>query len=93
MEGQIDYLIEGLPLISAHQGDVVYVPKGRYHRATAGGQGMADPARHQRIPERFAQLIGPRSRTAPPPTELGAPKSIPVILVQGDADTLVHQMN
>ena len=41
MEGQIDYLIEGLPLINAHQGDVVYVPKGRYHRATAGGQGMA----------------------------------------------------
>jgi mannose-6-phosphate isomerase-like protein (cupin superfamily) len=41
MEGQIDYLIEGLPLINAHQGDVVYVPKGRYHRATFGGQGMA----------------------------------------------------
>jgi len=41
MEGQVDYLIEGLPLISAHQGDVVYVPKGRYHRATPGGQGMA----------------------------------------------------
>jgi mannose-6-phosphate isomerase-like protein (cupin superfamily) len=42
MEGQIDYLIEGLPaLVSAHQGDVVYVPKGRYHRATAGGTGMS----------------------------------------------------
>jgi mannose-6-phosphate isomerase-like protein (cupin superfamily) len=41
MEGQVDYLIEGLPLINAHQGDVVYVPKGRYHRATPGGQGMA----------------------------------------------------
>jgi len=41
MEGQIDYLIEGMPLISATQGDVVYVPKGRYHRATAGGTGMA----------------------------------------------------
>jgi mannose-6-phosphate isomerase-like protein (cupin superfamily) len=41
MEGQIDYLIEGMPLISAHQGDVVYVPKGRYHRASAGGQGQA----------------------------------------------------
>jgi len=41
MEGQIDYLIEGLPFFSAQQGDVVYVPKGRYHRASFGGQGMA----------------------------------------------------
>jgi mannose-6-phosphate isomerase-like protein (cupin superfamily) len=41
MEGQIDYLIEGLPFFSAHQGDVVYVPRGRYHRATYGGEGMA----------------------------------------------------
>jgi len=41
LEGQIDYLIEGLPFFSAHQGDVVYVPKGRYHRATYGGEGMA----------------------------------------------------
>jgi mannose-6-phosphate isomerase-like protein (cupin superfamily) len=41
LEGQIDYLIEGMPLLSAHQGDVVYVPKGRYHRATFGGQGMS----------------------------------------------------
>ena len=41
LEGQIDYLIEGLPFFSAQQGDVVYVPKGRYHRASFGGQGMA----------------------------------------------------
>ncbi len=41
LEGQIDYLIEGVPFFSAHQGDVVYVPKGRYHRATYGGDGMA----------------------------------------------------
>jgi mannose-6-phosphate isomerase-like protein (cupin superfamily) len=41
MEGQIDYLIEGLPFFSAQQGDIVYVPKGRYHRASFGGQGMA----------------------------------------------------
>jgi mannose-6-phosphate isomerase-like protein (cupin superfamily) len=41
LEGQIDYLIEGLPLFSAQQGDVVYVPKARYHRASFGGQGMA----------------------------------------------------
>jgi mannose-6-phosphate isomerase-like protein (cupin superfamily) len=41
LEGQIDYLIEGLPFFSAQQGDIVYVPKGRYHRASFGGQGMA----------------------------------------------------
>lgn len=41
LEGQIDYLIEGMPFFSAQQGDVVYVPKGRYHRASFGGQGMA----------------------------------------------------
>jgi mannose-6-phosphate isomerase-like protein (cupin superfamily) len=41
LEGQIDYLIEGLPFFSAQQGDVVYVPKARYHRASFGGQGMA----------------------------------------------------
>jgi mannose-6-phosphate isomerase-like protein (cupin superfamily) len=41
LEGQIDYLIEGMPLFSAQQGDVVYVPKARYHRASFGGTGMA----------------------------------------------------
>lgn len=41
LEGQIDYLIEGVPFFSAHEGDVVYVPQGRYHRASYGGDGMA----------------------------------------------------
>jgi mannose-6-phosphate isomerase-like protein (cupin superfamily) len=41
LEGQIDYLIEGLPFFSAQQGDIVYVPKGRFHRASFGGEGMA----------------------------------------------------
>jgi mannose-6-phosphate isomerase-like protein (cupin superfamily) len=41
LEGQIDYLIEGMPFFSAQQGDVVYVPKARYHRASFGGTGMA----------------------------------------------------
>lgn len=41
LEGQIDYLIEGVGFFSAREGDVVYVPKGRYHRATYGGEGMA----------------------------------------------------
>lgn len=41
LEGQIDYLIEGLPFFSALEGDVVYVPKGRYHRASFGGSGMS----------------------------------------------------
>ena len=41
LEGQIDYLIEGEPFFSAFEGDIVYVPKGRYHRASYGGEGMA----------------------------------------------------
>lgn len=41
LEGKIDYLIEGLPFFTADEGDVVYVPKGRYHRASFGGTGMA----------------------------------------------------
>lgn len=41
MEGQIDYLIEGVPFFSATEGDIVYVPAGRFHRASFGGDGMA----------------------------------------------------
>ncbi len=41
MEGKIDYLIEGAGLFTAEPGDVVYVPQGRWHRASFGGDGMA----------------------------------------------------
>ena len=41
MEGQIDYLIEGLPFFTADVGDVVYVPNGRFHRASHGGTGFS----------------------------------------------------
>lgn len=41
LEGQIDFLIEGVPLFRADQGDVVYAPQGRWHRASAGGRSMA----------------------------------------------------
>jgi ethanolamine utilization protein EutQ (cupin superfamily) len=43
MEGQISYLIEGLPYLVADPGDVVYVPPGRFHRAqfAAPGGGMS----------------------------------------------------
>jgi mannose-6-phosphate isomerase-like protein (cupin superfamily) len=38
-EGKIDYLIEGVGLLTANAGDIVYVPPGRYHRASfAAGQ-------------------------------------------------------
>jgi mannose-6-phosphate isomerase-like protein (cupin superfamily) len=39
LEGKINYLIEGLPFFTADQGDIVYVPKGRFHRASFGGVG------------------------------------------------------
>jgi len=41
MEGQIDYQIEGVPFFSAQQGDIVYAPQGRWHRASFGGEGPA----------------------------------------------------
>jgi hypothetical protein len=38
-EGKIDYLIEGVGLITANAGDLVYVTPGRFHRASfAPGQ-------------------------------------------------------
>ena len=41
MEGAVDYRIEGQPGITAHQGDIVYAPAGRWHRVSLGGSGMA----------------------------------------------------
>ena len=41
MEGKIDYLMEGVPFFTAEAGDVVYAPRGRWHRASFGGDGMA----------------------------------------------------
>ena len=40
MEGKEDFLIEGVPLITADVGDIVFAPEERWHRATAAGQGM-----------------------------------------------------
>jgi mannose-6-phosphate isomerase-like protein (cupin superfamily) len=41
LEGKIDFLIEGVPFFTAEQGDVVYAPQGRWHRASAGGTDMS----------------------------------------------------
>ena len=40
MEGKEEFLIEGVPLITADVGDVVFAPEERWHRATAAGTGM-----------------------------------------------------
>jgi quercetin dioxygenase-like cupin family protein len=37
----VDFLIEGVPFFTALQGDIVYAPAGRWHRATSGGTGTA----------------------------------------------------
>jgi mannose-6-phosphate isomerase-like protein (cupin superfamily) len=39
LEGKIDYLIEGVPFFTADQGDIVYAPSGRWHRASFSSQG------------------------------------------------------
>ena len=41
MKGEVDVQIEGVPeLIRAHDGDVVYGRRGRYHRPTVGDTWM-----------------------------------------------------
>jgi hypothetical protein len=41
LEGKQEFLIEGEPLISAEQGDIIFAPEERWHRATAAGTGMS----------------------------------------------------
>jgi mannose-6-phosphate isomerase-like protein (cupin superfamily) len=33
-EGKVDFLLEGKPLLTAGEGDIVYAPAGRWHRAS-----------------------------------------------------------
>ncbi len=40
MEGREEFLVEGVPLISADVGDIVFAPEERWHRALAAGTGM-----------------------------------------------------
>ena len=40
MEGKEEFLIEGVPLITAEFGDIVFAPEERWHRATAAGTGF-----------------------------------------------------
>jgi mannose-6-phosphate isomerase-like protein (cupin superfamily) len=41
LEGQLDFLIEGEPLVTGMVGDVVLAPNERWHRATSHGTGKA----------------------------------------------------
>jgi mannose-6-phosphate isomerase-like protein (cupin superfamily) len=41
LEGQLDFLIEGEPLITGTVGDVIQAPNERWHRATSRAPGMA----------------------------------------------------
>jgi mannose-6-phosphate isomerase-like protein (cupin superfamily) len=41
LEGQLDFLIEGEPLVVGSVGDVIQAPNERWHRATSRGAGMA----------------------------------------------------
>ena len=40
MEGKLEFLIEGEPLIRAEVGDIVFAPEERWHRALSAGTGM-----------------------------------------------------
>lgn len=39
LDGQVNFLIEGVPLFTANQGDIVFAPIGRWHRPTPTGKG------------------------------------------------------
>lgn len=41
LEGKMDYRIEGAPQILADQGDIVYAPRGHWHRPRFGGDTQA----------------------------------------------------
>ena len=41
LEGQLDFLIEGEPLVTGTVGDVILAPNERWHRATSHGTGKA----------------------------------------------------
>jgi mannose-6-phosphate isomerase-like protein (cupin superfamily) len=41
MEGEVDFLIEGVPFFAAAPGDIVYAPAGRWHRTSFGGTGTS----------------------------------------------------
>ena len=41
LEGKQNFLIEGEPPFTAEEGDVVFAPVGRFHRVTAGGDGLS----------------------------------------------------
>jgi mannose-6-phosphate isomerase-like protein (cupin superfamily) len=41
LEGQLDFLVEGEPLVTGTVGDVVQAPNERWHRATSRAPGMA----------------------------------------------------
>lgn len=41
MEGQTNFKFEGMEAFTANQGDVVYGPRGRFHRPSFAGSGMS----------------------------------------------------
>jgi mannose-6-phosphate isomerase-like protein (cupin superfamily) len=41
LEGKLDFLVQGIPGFVAEEGDIVFAPEERWHRATSGGTGMA----------------------------------------------------
>ena len=45
LEGELDFLMEGEPLVTGTEGDVIQAPNERWHRATPRAAGMATLAR------------------------------------------------
>ena len=60
---KIRYNIEGLPVFEADQGDIVYVPKMRFHLASFAGDRAVMPPRDERLHGPVAFVRGGRTRS------------------------------
>jgi mannose-6-phosphate isomerase-like protein (cupin superfamily) len=65
MEGEVDFLIEGVPYFTTGFGDIVYAPAGRWHRASLGGAGMSTRISIHPVGTALNSLDPERSGAAP----------------------------
>ena len=65
MEGEVDFLIEGVPYFTTGFGDIVYAPAGRWHRASLGGNGTSTRISIHPVGTALNSLDPERSGAAP----------------------------
>ena len=68
---KIRYNIEGLPVFEADQGDIVYVPKMRFHLASFARRRPVVPPGDERLHGPVAFVSKPRTRSSDPTSDAG----------------------